>query len=346
MGIVSALKFNRRSGAIISDEEFFIGGRRRVQIADNLQSLLTEEMSNELSMEAVFGGTGNISVINDVIGKIKAELDSRFRKYRTSGNIKDGFSTVEDVSRIALQVFQDFSKDKVNKKLFGLFGFTIDDFNRGYFMQGEKKVEIKDEKIADKAMDIITLKKTMKDISEIEALVIGTDPVYNFNCFDFYGGMTHLYISTSLYNTVGSGSTTTSLSFANLINSLELDERRNGVDRVFGIVELIRITNDTAIKNSEIGGYYNIIYINGEGKSHKERVLDITGDKAQLLKEIIGAYDNNLVDKDFCFSIVDKIVFGSGEFDLNEAEAAFIGNANNVNKLELFLRGYKPANGF
>ena len=177
------------------------------------------------------------------------------------------------------------------------------------------KYEIKDDKMITKAMDIIMMKSSgMKDIQEVEAIIIGTDEESGFNAYDFYGGMTHLYISTSLYNSVGAGSTTTSLAFANMINSLELDQRRNGVDKVFGIVELIKITNQAAIKNSEIGGYYDIIYIDGNGKNHGERFFDINGEKTQLLKEIVGAYDNNLIQKDVCFELVERIVFSRNCF--------------------------------
>lgn len=342
MGLVNSLKFNYKSGAIITDEEFFIGGRRRVHTTDNLQSLITEEMSNELNLEAVFGGAGNLSVVNDIITKIKSRLQQQYNEYKRTGNENLIFKNVEDISRTAMKVFQEISHDKVNKKLFGLLGFTIDDFNRGYFEREGVKYEIKDDKMITKAMDIIMMKSSgMKDIQEVEAIIIGTDEESGFNAYDFYGGMTHLYISTSLYNSVGAGSTTTSLAFANMINSLELDQRRNGVDKVFGIVELIKITNQAAIKNSEIGGYYDIIYIDGNGKNHGERFFDINGEKTQLLKEIVGAFDNNLIQKDVCFELVERIVFSGIAFDFNEAEAAMFNNSSDKEKLNLFLRGYK-----
>ncbi len=153
--------------------------------------------------------------------------------------------------------------------------------------------------------------------------------------------MTHLYVSTSLYNSLGAGSTTSSLAFGELINTLSLEQRRNGVDRIFGLTELIRITNQTAIKNSEIGGYYDIIYINAKGKDHAERFFEITGDESQFLKEAVTAYDNGLISKEVCYSLVDNLVFGKAEFDLQEAENFLFSNSGDSNKLELLLRGYK-----
>ncbi len=150
-----------------------------------------------------------------------------------------------------------------------------------------------------------------------------------------------MYISTSPYNSVGAGSTTTSLAFRDMINSLSLDVRRNGVDKVFGLVELIRITNQAAIKNSEIGGYYDIIYIDGSAGNHSGRFLEITGDKSQFLKELIGAYENHLISKDFCFQLTDKIVFQNTVFDLSEAENTLFGNTTDPFRLEMFMRGYK-----
>lgn len=342
MGLVNTLKFDLNSGAMITDEEFFIGGRRRVHTADNMQSLLDEEMSNELELEAVYGGGGNIAITSQVINEIRTELNKLFDGYKKKGKEGKIFTTVEDVSRIALKVFQENSRKYVNRKLNGLFGFNLDDFNRGYFFNNDKKIEIKEDKIISKAMDIIMLKSSyMKDINELEGLIIGTDRHFGFNAFDFYGQMTHLYISTSLYNSVGAGSTTSSLAFGELINTLSLDERRNGVDRIFGLVELIRITNQTAIKNSEIGGYYDIIYINGKGKDHSERYFEITGDESQFIKETVSAYDNDLIPKDICYSLVDKLVFGKADFNLQEAENFLFSNSSDGNKLELLLRGYK-----
>ncbi|MFZ1322695.1 MAG: hypothetical protein WAT71_14145 [Ignavibacteria bacterium] len=342
MGLVNSLKFSNTSGAIITDEEFFIGGRRRVLTTDNMQSLITEEMSNELGLEAVFGGTGNLSVVNEVISKIKTSLNERYSDFKKSGKEKEIFRTVEDIGRISLEVFQKISHDKVNKKLYGIMGFSLDDFNRGYYEKNEKKIEIKDSKIISNALDIIMMKNdNMKNISEVEAIIIGTDREYGFNAFDFYGGMTHLYISTSMYNAVGAGSTSTSLAFSGLINSLTLEQRRNGIDRVAGMTELIRITNHTAIRNSEIGGYYDIIYIDGTGKDHAGRFREVNGDRAQLLKEIVGAFDNGFIQKEICYNLVDKIVFSSDEFIFSEAERSFFENVSDLDKLNLFLRGYK-----
>jgi hypothetical protein len=342
VALVNSLKFNFHSGAIITDEEYFIGGRRRVHTADNMRPLLSEEMCNELGREAVYGGSGNIAVTNEVIDRIIRSLSEKYAAYKRSGNSDKMFFTVEDVSRIALSVFQSVSKDMVNKKLKGLFGFGIDDFNRCYYYKGDEKIEIKEEKIVSKAMDFIMLKgDAMKDLNEIEGIIVGTDNTNGFTTYDFYGGMTHLYISTSLYNSVGAGSTTTSLAFGDLINTLSLDKRRHGVDRVFGLIELIRITNQTAIKNSEVGGYYDIIFLDGSKSKHSERYLEITGDKAQFLKELIGAFDNNLISKDFCFQLTDRIVFQNADFDLTEAENLMMSNTSDQGRLDLFMRGYK-----
>lgn len=342
MGLVNSLKFDYYSGAVITDEEYFIGGRRRVLTADNLQTLLSDEMCNELQLEAVYGGSGNIAITNQIINEIKTELSKRYSEYVKKGREGNIFTSVEDISRIALKIFQSDSKKYVNRKLTGLFGFNIDDFNRGFYFVDGKKIEIKDDKIISKALDIIMLKSdTMKDISELEGLITGTDRFYGFNSFDFYGGMTHLYLSTSLYNAIGAGSTTTSLSFSELINGLTLDERRNGIEKVFGLVELIRITNQTAIKNSEIGGYYNIIYLNGKGYNHSERMIEISGDVSQFIKETVSAYDNSLISKDVCYSIIDKLVFGKEKFNIAEAESYLFGNSSDISKLQFLLRGYK-----
>lgn len=342
MGIVNSLKFDYHSGAIITDEEFFIGGRRRVLTADNLQFLLTDEISNELDLVVIYGGAGNISVTNQIINDIKNVLLKIYSEYKKSSGTGKIFRTVEDVARITLSIFQNYSRDYVNRKLNGLFGISIDDFNRGHFLKDENKIEITEEKIVSKAMDIILLKPDyMKDISEIEGLIIGTDSQYGFNTFDFYGGMTHLYVSTSMYNSIGSGSTTTSLAFSELINSLTLEERRNGVDKIFGLTELIRITNQTALKNSEIGGYYDLIYLNGKSDNQSGNCIEIKGELSQFIKETVTAFDHNFISKELCYALIDNYIFGQKKFDPVEADKVLFGNASDPDKLELVLRGYK-----
>lgn len=343
MALVNALKFSNNSGAVLTDEEYFIGGRRRAQISDTMQSLLTEDMSNEFNLEIIYGGAGNISFNTEVINKIKKELAGRFQTYKRTRETKDAFESVSDVAKISFQTFQDVVRDKVNKKLFGLFGFNIDDFNRGFYFNEERKIEIKDEKIIDKAMKIITNSdgEGLKNIFDNSAVIIGIDDVLGYNAYDFYGGTTHLYISTSLYEAIGAGSTTTSLSFANMINSLTLDERRNGFDKIFGLVELIRISNDTALKNNEVGGYYNIIFLDGNGKTHEEKFLEITGDKSQLAKEIVGAYDNKFISKNVCFKLIEKLIFSDGEINLNDIEQSLMKSCKDKKRFKLYLRGYK-----
>lgn len=342
MGLVNSLKFDYYSGAVITDEEYFIGGRRRVLTADNLQFLLTDEMSDELGLEVIYGGAGNIAVTNQIIGDIKSELLRSYQYYKKSGSTGKIFRTVEDVARLTLRIFQNYSRNYVNRKLNGLLGISIDDFNRGHFLKDGKKIEITEEKVISKAMDMILLKPDyMKDISEIEGLIIGTDSQYGFNTFDFYGGMTHLYVSTSMYDSIGSGSTTTSLAFSDLINSLTLDERRNGVDKIFGMAELIRITNQTAVKNSEIGGYYDIIYLNGKQKDHAVRCIEIKGELSQFIKEAVTAFGYKFISKELCYALIDNYIFNQKKFDPVEADSALFGNASDPGKLELVLRGYK-----
>lgn len=341
MGLVNSLKFNSYSGAIITDEEYYILGRRRAQIADCLQSLLTEEMSNEFGIEAIYGGTGAIAFTNEVIIKTKNELLKKFALYKRTNDAKDGFSSVEEIGRIAFEVFQEVTRDKVDKKLYGLFGFTAKDLIRGHYMQDEKKIEIKEEKVISKALKIITNDGApgCKDIFDNSGMVIGTDSS-GFCSYDFYGGSTQFYLSTGLYNALGAGSTSTSLYFTNLINSLVLNQRRDGIDKVFGIVELIRVTNTTLERSNEVGGYYNIIYINGKGKTHKERFLEITGDLSQLAKEIVSAYDKGFIKKETCFHLIEKIFFTKNP-RLDDLEKEMFAGCKNKEELNLYLRGYK-----
>lgn len=342
MGLVNSLKFNSYSGAIITDEEYYILGRRRAQIADCLQPLLTDEISNEFGLEIIYGGTGSIAFTNEVIVKCKEAIQKKYAVYKRTNDAKDGFNSVEDVARLTFDIFQSVTRDKVNKKLYGLFGFTTEDLIRGFYMQDEKKIEIKEDKVVSKALKIITNDGApgCKDIFDNSGLVVGTDRQNGFCAFDYYGGSTQFYVSTGLYDAIGAGSTSTSLYLSNLINSLSLNQRRDGIDKIFGLVELLRVTNFSAERNNEIGGYYNIIYINGKGKSHKERLIEVNGDKAQIAKEIVSAYDKGFIKKETCYTLIEKIFFGKST-KIDELEKQMYAGCKNKDDLNLFLRGYK-----
>ena len=343
MGLVNSLKFNGYSGAIITDEEYYILGRRRAQIADSLQSLLSDEISNEFGIEAIYGGTGAIAFTNEVIVKTKQAIAKKYKVYKRTNDAKDGINSVEEIARIAFTTFQEVCRDKVDKKLYGLFGFTGEDLIRGFYMQDEKKVEIKEEKVISKALKIITNDGApgCKDIFDNCGMVVGTDAHNGFTSFDFYGGSTQFYLSTGLYNALGAGSTSTSLYFTNLINSLALNQRRDGIDKIFGLVELIRGTNYSSEKNNEIGGYYNILYINGKGKNHKDRLTEITGDAAQITKEIVSAYDRGFIKKETCFKLIDKIFFSKTKYKIDDLEKEMFAGCRSKEDLNLYLRGYK-----
>lgn len=342
MGLVNSLKFNSYSGAIITDEEYYILGRRRAQIADCLQPILTEEISNEFGLEVIYGGTGSIAFTNEVIVKSKEAIQKKYSIYKRTNDAKDGFNSVEDVARIVFDIFQSVTRDKVNKKLYGLFGFTTEDLIRGFYMQDEKKIEIKEDKVVSKALKIITNDGApgCKDIFDNCGLVVGTDMQNGFCAYDFYGGSTQFYVSTGLYNAIGAGSTSTSLYLSNLINSLSLNQRRDGIDKLFGLVELFKVTNFSAERNNEVGGYYNIIYINGKGKTHKERLVEISGDKAQIAKEIVSAYDKGFIKKETCYRLIDKIFFSKNS-KIDDLEKQMYAGCKNKEDLNLFLRGYK-----
>jgi hypothetical protein len=342
MGLVNSLKFNSYSGAIITDEEYYILGRRRAQIADCLQPILTDEISNEFGMEVIYGGTGSIAFTNEVIVKCKEAIKKKYAVYKRTNDAKDGFNSVEDVARITFDIFQSVTRDKVNKKLYGLFGFTTEDLIRGFYMQDETKIEIKEDKVVSKALKIITNDGApgCKDIFDNCGLVVGTDQQNGFCAFDYYGGSTQFYVSTGLYNAIGAGSTSTSLYLSNLINSLSLNQRRDGIDKLFGLVELLKVTNYSAERNNEVGGYYNIIYINGKAKHHKDRLVEISGDKAQIAKEIVSAYDKGFIKKETCYSLIDKIFFGRNA-KIDELEKQMYAGCKNKDDLNLFLRGYK-----
>jgi len=89
----------------------------------------------------------------------------------------------------------------------------------------------------------------------------------------------------------------------------------------------------------EVGGGLNLVYINGEGSSHKERYFELFDAPMQLAKEAVVAKNQRLITKKQCYTIIDEIIFKRR--DLDTVEKKLFGFANDINLLRKLLRGYK-----
>ncbi len=128
MSLVNFLRFSERTGAIISDEEYWNIRFRRRMYGDNLHSLLTAEQADAWDLEAVYGATGYPSLHRETVVAVRAILARKFAE-----GADDRPRSVEDVARLAFTEMQRAIRRRVDQKLRFHYGFTTEAPHRGYF---------------------------------------------------------------------------------------------------------------------------------------------------------------------------------------------------------------------
>ena len=87
-----------------------------------------------------------------------------------------------------------------------------------------------------------------------------------------------------------------------------------------------------------------MIYLDGKGKSHKERYREIPPRRSKLAEEIVFAYVRELISRESVKGLLRELLFE--EVPVNDVEETFYEAVLEPEILEYCLRGYKmdPSN--
>lgn len=338
MAVINLIRISPVAGALIADEEQWNQIRRLLSF-DNLFSLLDAEMAESLNAEAVFGAIGTPSLAYEAVQRIKKKV----REFYTS---KDGSAkelrTIEGITRIAVKELRTLIRERVDQKLSFCFGFTSDDLNRGYFESGGSKVEIKQELIVKEAQALATLASSsglIKPVLDLTVLLAGYDREKGFTWNVFSAEDGSVYVGTGTFESLGKGSDVSTLNLIAYAGRKQLSERRDRLDRMEAIVELIKSFNAAARLNHEVGGYPQLILIDGEAPDHAGRFREVVGHRTKLACEIIASLEQGFIAQEAAYPLVEALIWGDIE-DL-EAEKSLFEQATDAFALEHYLRGYK-----
>lgn len=342
MSLVNLFRFDHDSCALVSDEEYWHNRRRRLLYGDFVQSLLPNEIAEDLKLEVVYGASGVPTFAIEVINKTRAELTKLYNTRKSPQGKKKLYRSVDDVAKILLENLQTAFRRWADAKLKGLYGFDSDDLNRGFFEKEGEKIEIKQKTVKEAALKIAQTAKRgtpLENFLEHQGLIVGWDSekgvqAYYFNYEDFI-----LYQSATDIDCIGKGKDVSQIILANYINRKHLKARREGYDRAEGIIELIASGHEACAHTHEVGGYYNIVYINGKGKTHKERYIEVNHNAARVANEIVIAYRKGLLAKDDAFSLINDIMFEGKDYLITEEK--LFEKAKDPSTLDFILRGYK-----
>jgi len=341
MTVVSTMKFNFHQGALVCDEQTTFGDNRYAYLSDKIKPLIPPEVTERTGMVAAYGGSGTQSVAAEVVKKTRGEMLQAAEDMKHSPRKNYMFRTIEDVARFSMKKLLEVKHHHLNDKLYANFHFNLDDFNRGYYEVEGERYEIKQDNIIEKATEYITWKDYQPDVDSIfknKAIVAGFDPVNGFEIYSLSLMDNECFFCGGLYESIGSGSDIASISLNDFINTKVLSIRRTQIDPTEGVIELIRATNACAGRNYGVGGYFNIVLIDGR-KPSGEAYTEIMDHSARLASEIVFAGGYELIDHDDMMSLIRKLVFDGAPF--KEVDAEFCKKAKDLKKMSLLLRGYK-----
>ena len=330
MSLVTVMKFDNRSGALISDEERWAPMFRRTFYSRSLHLLLPRDGGSGGASHALLGWVKNEGASQEIAAAAAEAL---------SGMGDD--PTLYEVTRVVLDSIRKAVARRVDDSMRFLYGFTTDDLKRGFFSSEGKTYDIKQGSVKKKAMNMMTGKddsKAVKSVFSSRAVVAGYDPIHGFNCYALDLEEWFFYLVPGIFESIGPGRDVSVLTLARFLGSMTLEERRRGIDRVKGMVELIHSAGEAAAYSHEVGGYPHIVYVDGEGKEG-ERIIEVGGHPAKVAGEVVFALKRGFLTERTGHRLVDDIVFGGAPFD--EVEEAMFANAKNGALLEKSLRGYK-----
>ena len=343
MAIVIGFKIDSHSGAMIGDEEDWILRRRKIFYGDFISSLLTEEISNAFHLEAVYGGMGMPSFSYDVSRNTRKKIEKKYYEYK-AGKGKT-LTSIDDISSILLNTIQGEFKKRINRKLRSLYGFEKDDLLQGFFNYKGTDYEIKQEELRKKAMEQATVPEKgclEDDYLEHKALLLGYDSENGITLYGYEYTNPTFYLTAGPFEIRGTGEDekdAAQLSIANYINKKPLNIRRSGFDRVEVITEMIKASYEASVHNQEVGGYFNLVYINGRASSHEERYKEPSDEAMKIATEIIIGENYDLLDKDTVYEMINSLIFEDKNPD--RVEEDMFRKARSPYRLDFILRGYK-----
>lgn len=337
MAIVTSLQFSQTSGAIMCDEEYWYLRRRRSFFLDNFRNVIPEDISSELEIYAGYGGWGHPGFHEEVIRRTREGI----REYWNDGK-KEDLRDLETIARIIRNAMDRTRRRKIDDLLTYLYGFNLDDLNRGSFEEHGETVEIKQSAVLEAAKALATFKTQnhlTNPIFKNKCVFAGYDPKWGFRGWHINAENTVYSLISGGFEAIGAGLYGAGIEFSRILNRLTLDQRREGFDPVWGLIALMEATLNAWEHFHEVGGGLHLILIDGTASKKADRYREVTDRPMQLAKEMITAVRSGLCTYATIYPLINELIYKKA--DPQKIEKKFIDSAADTVALKKLLRGYK-----
>jgi len=340
---INALRLNYYSGIIITDEERTWHLRQRLNSIEKMKSIVPADIENEYDIFIRLATTGTCSFGTELLRESKKKIRSLYEKeLEKRGKKPEKFLTLEDISHLIYENMMKLKHRHIDELLVGKYGFNTGDYTRGYYMSGDKKIEIKDKEVLKGAEEIITWSKRTPETNKVfgnMAIVAGYEPQEGFRIFHMSIARNTCEPVPFIFQIDGSGADIAETTYNNYASNMTFSARRGDIDPLEALVMMLRGFLEARRICIEVGGWPNILYINAKEKSKKKKVREFDDNRAKLASEIVDSYMSGLISRGSCYSLIEELIFNDGDFETLHLK--FWKSSKNPLVLSRFLRGHK-----
>ena len=344
MTTINALRLDCYSGLMICDEERTWHLRQKLNSIEKIKSIIPPVIQMEQGIVVRLGTTGTCSIGAEILRGCRIKLRNMYNeKTEKIGKKPDFFLTIEEISHIIFDYMIEVKHRHVDELLLAKYGFITKDFIRGYYMSGAKKIEIKDKEIVKGAEEMITWSKKSSELNKIlgnGAIVAGYDSKEGFRIFHLSLSKGRIEPVPFIFRIDGSGRDVSEIRYNDYMDRKSLRKRREDLDPVEAMVMMLEAFVHCRRIAIGVGGWPDIIYINGREKDNGKKVKDIDDERAKLAAEIIDACcTGEFFSRKTCYELIEELLFNDADFE--SIHLKMWRTVANPGLLSRFLRGHK-----
>lgn len=293
-------------------------GDSGIAVADEQSSTYTRKynLSQKLNFldKAVYGGSGAGDLIKAVYELSRKRIEEE-KSQRSNVSLQQIFDIVKFIAI-------DYKNQTKNNFLRANVGIGLDDFLTGTFMGKQLDVGAKG-----------YASNLLQSLDEKTSLDIFLGGMEDKQFMMYFVNTSGIGIRISRpYASIGSGSEESERVLSNYVSHLSREKRKN-IDKIEGLIKIIEATNSSSRLNVGVGGIFSIVHI------QDDKTTIPNENQCILASEIVEGLTQGLLEKDFSYQAIARLVFEDSTFESIEEEVKH--NAKDWKKLDRILRGYK-----
>ena len=343
MTSINALRFDRYSGIIIGDESISTVAEMRVNLGEKVRSFVPGQIVSSYGTVGVIGTTGTCSM-GDTIqeqleGRLARMLESEIEK---TGKKPDRFLNLEEMARLCFDLVIEVKNQRISEKIKGTYNFTVPQFVQGGYDLDGKRHPIEDKETVREVLEQMVWRNQNPEVNYIfmnAGLLAGYDDENGFQIFHFDLRDGYWHRVQNCYMAEGSGRHSVDPAVYGYAEKWLTDQRRGKVDPVEGSIALLHGVNTASEHEIGVGGYYNIIMVDGRCKNNRKRMWEINDERSLLANHVVRGLDLGFISYKDAYDLIKGILFENTPFQ--EGYDKIWSVAREPEAFSRILRGYK-----